>query len=492
MPEDKKDKAIADLQAALEEATTKLQEQDAMIKQMTKLPGFLGQITHVLPKGRVVLDGRMLIEKPDNIKKLEEDDIVHITQTMGGGIGIVDIIKLPDKPAMIMKVAEVLPDGRALIDLGNGNMIPIKKLNGHKVEVGDRLLLGGSGPLSAVVMENLGKESNRFQFSDDLGITWDDIGGQVAAKAAMREAIEYPILHAELYKAMGKRPIKGVLLEGPPGCGKTLLAKAAAGALSKIHGKAAAQSGYIYVKGPEVLSKWVGEAEFTIRALFMMAAEHKKKHGYPAIIFIDECEALLSKRGTGVSSDMEKTIVPSFLAEMDGLGDSAAMVILATNRSERLDPAVVRDGRVDRRIRVDRPGREDTADIFRIHLQRVPSAYESAQELATHAADQVFNHDHVLCHVDVSSGERLAFTLGHCVSGAMVAGVVDRATSIVLHDAITNKRHKVVDLEPAHLEHAVGQVREELRAVDHSDDIRELAERRGEKVKAIYRVVATN
>jgi len=120
------------------------------------------------------------------------------------------------------------------------------------------------------------------------------------------------MIHSDLYQALGKRPIKGVLLEGPPGCGKTLLAKAAAGAISKLHGKAASATGYIYVKGPEVLSKWVGVAEESIRNLFTMARMHQKKHGYPAIIFVDECESLLSRRGSGVSSDMDKTIVPAF------------------------------------------------------------------------------------------------------------------------------------------------------------------------------------
>lgn len=488
---DKKDEAILQLTEALNEATAKLKEQDAAIKELTAKPGLLGKVTHVLGD-MLILDDRVIMDKPTRkeLKNLEEGTYVHITQGQCGQVGIVASVPIPPRPAMTMKVGEILPDGRVFIDSGQGNLIPLRKCE-IKCEVGDRLLLAGEDPTTAIAIENLGKETKHFQFTDELGVTWDDIGGLEAAKKDMREAIEYPILYAKFYEAMGKRPLKGVLLEGPPGCGKTLLAKAAASALSKIHGKTAVTSGYIYVKGPEVLSKWVGEAEGTIRSLFAMAREHKKKHGYPAILFVDECEALLSRRGSGLSSDMEKTIVPSFLAELDGLSDSGAMVILATNRAERLDSAVVRDGRIDRKIRVSRPDKKETTEIFNIHLSKVPSARRNLKSLSAHAAERLFSRDYILCDVSLSIYDHpTAFTLGHVASGAMVAGIVDKATSIILRHSIDNRLRDVPTLETIHLEQAVAQTYDEQRFIDHTADISLYAENKGAKVEGITKTSA--
>ena len=494
-PTTAKDKAIADLTVSVAELTAKVQEQNQIVEQLTSLPGELACVTAVLPATddepeRIIIDNATLLPMPDKLpkqlkapkkqpRKIKRGDTLHITKSGGlmgpPQVGVVDIIEMPLQPALVLEIAEVLADGRAFIQVGQG-IVPIHDLNGHKVEAGDRVLLGGDGPLDAIVIENLGKKEKRFEFNDEVNIGWDDIGGLTEAKLAMREAIEYPILHAKLYKAMGKRPIKGVLLEGPPGCGKTMLGKAAATAIARLHGAAAAATGYIYIKGPEVLSKWVGEAESTIRSLFTMAREHHKRHNYPAIIFVDECEALLSRRGSGISSDMEKTIVPSFLAEMDGLGDSGALVLLATNRPERLDPAIVRDGRVDRRVRVTRPKRADAISIFSIYLTRVPSLANSVKDMSNFAATELYSPDLTLATIDIGDDkDPMEFCLGHAVSGAMIAGIVDRATSVALHAAIASDTNKIT-LSNNHLLEAIKQMHREARNIDHGDDIRALAE----------------
>lgn len=492
---DKKDEAINQLSQALEEATKKLEEQDAALKDMSAMPGVLARITNIIPPldkdpERIIIDERLMLDYPQNIKlkrRLKVGDWVHVTKGMMGTVGIVGIVELPIQPRVALKVAEVLPDGRMFFDMG-GNLVLIRESK-VKAEVGDRVMLAGDSPLDTIAIENLGKDTKSFQFNDDIGVTWNDIGGQTNAKAMMREAIEYPILHAALYQKLGKKPIKGVLLEGPPGCGKTLLAKAAASSIAKLHGKNASASGYIYVKGPEILSKWVGEAEATIRSLFLMAREHKRKHGYPAVLFIDECEAILSKRGMGVSSDMEKTIVPSFLAEMDGLHDSAAMVILATNRGDRLDPAVIRDGRIDRRIAVTRPNEADAADIFSIHLKNVPSAQSRARTLSKGAATKLFDVAYELFHVDVGAVDPLVYTLANCASGAMIAGIVDRATSIVLNEAVNKGTSRIADLEESHIFDAINQTYTQMKRIDHTEDLVLLAESHGAKIKGVARVV---
>lgn len=489
---DARDEAITSLTGVVDELTAKLKEQDDAIQKLVSKPAKLGKITHILPGNVVVVNGSAMVDLPPKlVKKVQEGCWVHIVEGMGT-LGIVDVIDIPEHPMTTMKVAEVLEDGRYLLDIGNGNLVPIKRQNGIKAEVGDRILLGGNGPTDAIALENLGKDTKKFQFSDELNVSWDDIGGLELAKRDMIEAIEYPIRYASMYKAMGKKPIKGVLLEGPSGCGKTLLAKAAAGALAAIHGKSANTSGYIYVKGPEVLSKWVGEAEATIRSLFAMAREHKAKHGYPAIVFIDESDALLGRRGSGVSSDMEKTIVPSFLAELDGLTDSGAMVILATNLAHRLDSAIVRDGRIDRRIRIGRPDEKGAAEIFGIHLRKVPSCHKNYDRLATHGAKQLFDSARGIAHVHTDVYDKpILFTLGHCASGAMIAGVVDRATSIVLHERIANNDFKGTPvLESIHIDEAVKRVHVEMMSVDHRSDIDYMAEQGGAKVRSISRAVA--
>lgn len=322
----------------------------------------------------------------------------------------------------------------------NGNVRVV--LNGKlssKPEVGDRVLLDSA---AMVITRNLGKEDERFSFSAETNVTWDDIGGLAEAKKQMVEAIELPFRYPDIYKHYGKKPIKGVLLYGPPGCGKTMLGKAAATALAKLHNGQSVSSGFIYVKGPEILDRFVGVAEATIRQIFQRSRKHKQTSGYPAVIFIDEADAILGKRGMGISSDIERTIVPQFLAEMDGLEETGAIVLLATNRADILDPAVTRDGRVDRKVKITRPDLNGARDIFQLYLKNVPlfNGYER-DELADLAALEMFSDKRVFYSVQLNGnhkGQTKSFTLGNLSSGAMVAGVVDQATSIALHRDIAN------------------------------------------------------
>jgi proteasome-associated ATPase len=274
-------------------------------------------------------------------------------------------------------------------------------LNGRSiVEKGDRVVLDTSG---SVILQNLGKDDERFRFTAETNVSWDDIGGLVEAKQQMIEVIELPHRNPELYEFYGKKPVKGVLLYGSPGCGKTMLGKATA-------------------------------TEATIRQLFERARKHKAEFGYPAVIFIDEADAILGKRGTGISSDIERTIVPMFLTEMDGLEDSGAVVILATNRPDVLDPAVVRDGRIDRKIKITRPDRSGAVDIFELNLNGMPlnNGY-SVKELAETGADQLFSKERVLYHVRLKGDNRMDLTLGQICNGGMIAGIVDQATSTAMH-----------------------------------------------------------
>lgn len=254
-------------------------------------------------------------------------------------------------------------------------------------------------------------------------ISWDDIGGLADAKLALREAIEFPITHAHLYRAYSHRGPKGVMLSGPPGCGKTLLAKAAASAIARMH-NSEANTGFIYVKGPELLSKWVGESEAAVRQLFSRARGHYSQHGYPAVLFLDEADALLAARGSGVGV-LTSTMVPAFLAEMDGLEDSGAIVVLATNRPQLLDSAVIREGRIDRKIAVTRPERDAVADILTIHSRTLTTSGLDVPQLVTNA---LWSDNYKLFDFNGVEGH-----LRHTVSGAMLAGIIAKAKSQALH-----------------------------------------------------------
>lgn len=336
------------------------------------------------------------------------------------------------------------------------------------LEEGDRVMLDASG---SVVVANLGQPKNACTLSAPTGVTWDDIGGLEDAKRQLREAIEAPVRYAEAFARYGKRPIKGVLLYGAPGCGKTMLGKAAATALGQLHGDAA--GAFFYVKGPELLNAYVGTTEERVRALFASARRHRARHGYPAIVFLDEADALLGKRGIGLGT-LSSTVVPAFLAEMDGLEDTGALVLLATNRPDVLDPAVIRDGRIDRRIRVERPSKVAARAILARRLASAPLAVQ-VEDAAETAIAALYDKAHALYYVRKHSsvGRGVAMTLGHVVSGAMLTGIVDRATSSAMQREIEGG-DGAVTLEDMHA--AVAEAHAQSVDMNHMDEIAEFCD----------------
>lgn len=378
----------------------------------------------------IIYEGRTLEVLLPEQKKIQPGDTVKI---LPQNFQIIDVTELPPIGSVAIVRRLVDSETSEVEHQGSIKVVLNGKCAGQQIEIGDRVRLDQS---SAIILERLNKEEERYRFSEETNVSFDDIGGLDEAKELLIETIELPHKHPDLFSFYDKKPPKGILLYGPPGCGKTMLAKASAASLAKIYQKNGEQpSGFFYIRGPEILDRYVGASETTIRQIFGMARDHQKKSGYPAIIFIDEADAILNKRGSGISSDVERTIVPMFLAEMDGIQKSGAIVLLATNRQDTLDPAIIRDGRIDRKVKVTRPTRKVSAEIFKLYLKNIPFADKtiSLKEIAEFATEELFSEKRVLYDVMLGENRKTEFTLANLVSGAMIKGIVDRTTSIALH-----------------------------------------------------------
>ena len=370
----------------------------------------------------------------------------------------------------VRKVSGIMSE----IDASGGARLVFNGTFSESLQPDDRVILDSSG---SIIIACLGKGEGRFQLGFNPILTWDDIGGLEDAKKELIEAFEWPVKYADLYKDYKKSRIRGVLLYGPPGCGKTMLIEAIATAVAKLYGAKAVESGFIFVRGPEILDMYVGNSERNIRHLFARARKHEKEHGYPAVIAIDECEAILSRRGSGVSSDMEKTIVPTFLAEMNGLGDCSPIVVLATNRAKVLDPAVIRDKRIDRHVEVPRPDRESAEVIFKINFAKTLIAQNCLiEEISLHATNEFYSNNYNLWNIRKKDGSEANFGLRNLVNGAMISGVVDQASSSALDRDRESNAKSGSGITKGDVTAAILKTFKQKYGLDHGDEIMEFIE----------------
>ena len=368
--------------------------------------------------------------------------------------GFVVIAKLP-KPEQgpIARITTRLADGQWLVTGQTSNSETLV-LNHSDLEVeslkeGDEVILD---PNQRVILARLPKRKSGVVVEDDLvQIDWSKVGGQVHVIEEVRKVIEYPILHKGILETMDYQLPKGFLFYGPPGCGKTLIGRAILSdiirQLKEKESNLDLEGRFIHVKGPEILNMWLGESERKVREIFKKAREYKEKGQVP-FIFIDEAESILGTRQAMRGNNISNTLVPMFCAEMDGIQSlRETVVILATNRPDLIDPAILRPGRIDRKIKVGRPNRGDCNAILKVYLKpSLPREHENLDQMTQPFLDALFKkspQQEVLI-LTLRTGKLKKLYWKDFISGAIIEGIVKRTKEKAIERAIDGKELKIL------------------------------------------------
>jgi len=491
------------LASTLREARERISALREEVEKLSKPPSAYGLVVDSNDDGTIdVFTGgrKMRVERhPDLDQDLEKGTEVVLNESLN-----VVLARQAGSTGSIVSIIEVLGTDRCVVS-GRADeervVVISDQLRGEVLRSGDAVRVDAA---YEVALEKLPRpEVEHLMLEDVPDVSYQDIGGLASQIEAITDAVELPFLHSELFLEHELPPPKGILLYGPPGCGKTMIAKAVANSLAqKVNAKRGAEddevrSYFFNIKGPELLNKYVGETERQIRLVFQRARE-KSEEGWPVIVFFDEMESLFRTRGTGISSDVESTIVPQLLAEIDGVETlNNVIVIGASNREDLIDPAILRPGRLDVKIKIDRPDVEAAHAIFARYMTSdlpiAPDVIESlgggdpekaVQAMIEQATADMYREDprNEFLEITYQNGDKEVTYFKDFSSGAMIENIVRRAKKVAIKRLIETDAR---GLRPEDLIESVFQEfkeHEDLPNTTNPDDWARISGRKGERI----------
>ena len=451
---------ISDQQEMIGEARRMIEKLEEVIKKVTspanRIGTFLGATSrdtaHIVVGGA---DYYCNIDPRMSLAKLKKGTRVLVNEAfvIVGDLGF-------EQAGPVTKVTEVLGTDRLRVGSEHGTQSMVLErssdLAKSNLKSGDEVRVD---PNYRMALEMLSSTKTQEHYLDVVPeLNWEKVGGQEQALQAIKDAIELPLLHVDLFKKFQHATPKGFLLYGPPGCGKTLIGKATAYNLTKQLGEKTGtemREYFMHVKGPEILNMWVGESERMVREIFATARE-KRREGYMPFLFIDEAESILGTRRASRYSNILSTLVPMFCSEMDGIDSlNDVVIILASNRADLIDPAILRPGRIDRKIKVNRPNREGARSVYRIYLtDNLPYDGALAKEAdnLSAAVDRLVDRfvewqfarrdENKFLEVTLRSGRKEILYRSDLISGAIIASIVERAKAMAIKRAIATAQEE--------------------------------------------------
>ncbi len=501
------------LDKALEVTRQRVADLREEIDQLSKPPSPYGTVVGINDDGSVDIlsaSKKMRVHAaPELISSLGIGQEVVLNEAMN-----VIMARRPHLLGEVATVKEVLPDGARAVVVGNNGEERVVELAGELIKQKTLRLRSGDSVMldsrSGLLLERLPRpEVETLLLEDVPDVTYEDVGGLDLQIEKIVDAVELPFLHKQLFNEYSLPAPKGILLYGPPGCGKTLIAKAVANSLARkvadISGEKEAPSYFLNIKGPELLNMYVGETERQIRLIFERARE-KSEQGWPVIVFFDEMESLFRTRGTGISSDIESTIVPQLLAEIDGVEAlNNVIVIGASNREDLIDPAILRPGRLDVKIRIDRPDATAAAKIFSRYLvPELPIDSELIKKIGggdrnkavlgmiDETVDAMYSDKEANRFLEVTyqNGDKEVLYFRDFASGAMVENIVRRAKTLAIKRKLAGGR------EGIHTDDLIRSVRQEFREHEdlpnttNPDDWAKVSGKKGERIIYVRTLVS--
>jgi proteasome-associated ATPase len=414
-----------------------------------------------------------------------------------------------DLAGEIVTFKELLPDRTRAMVVGRADEERVCELADEllheKLRAGDHLLMEGR---SGLLLEKLPRpEVEELVLEEVPDVSYDDVGGLDEQIEMIKDAVELPYLYGDLFKEHDLQPPKGILLYGPPGCGKTLIAKAVANSLAKRvaekTGNTSARSYFLNIKGPELLNKYVGETERQIRLIFQRARE-KSEEGYPVIVFFDEMDSLFRTRGTGISSDIESTIVPQLLAEIDGVEALKNVIVIgASNREDLIDPAILRPGRLDVKIKIERPDMDSAKQIFTQYLTTsLPIAERELQNAGVDPEGAVrtmidagvdamysMGDENKFLEVTYQNGDKETLYFKDFSSGAMIENIVRRAKKLSIKRTIAGGARGICTDDLLDSIKQEFREHEDLPNTTNPDDWAKISGKKGERIVYVRTIV---